>query len=64
MRGNVPNFLPLAPAPTPSPVTIPAPLIVDIAVALEVDFAARFTAGLTFPPMLDDQNDRASISQY
>lgn len=54
----------LPPAPALSPVTIPAPLIVDTAVALEADFVARFPAGFTFPPILDNQNDRAFISRY
>lgn len=31
---------------------------------LPTDFIAHFAAGLTFPPMLNNQNDWISISRY
>lgn len=38
--------LPTASRPNALPLILPAPLIIDTAVALEVDYAARFDAGL------------------
>ncbi|MCJ1347504.1 hypothetical protein MMC31_005729 [Peltigera leucophlebia] len=62
----LPVSLPPLPASTLTPTTasFPTSVIADTAIALKVDFAARFAAALGFPPPLNVESNRASISRY